>query len=922
MTTNSINGNAGGQGQIPNTKPALTIGTVSGDDRVNAMDSLQGVRVAGTSTPFAMIRLQWGGTFKNVQTDAAGNWSATFARGEVPSGNEVRTQISAQVVGNPTVSSAPVTRSVLVDTVPPAKPVIHAVTGEDKINIAEATLGVKITGTAEARAQVEVRWGSVTKMVQTDSRGNWIADFTSKEVLGNQTAKVITATAIDASGNSGPTAVRTGPAFDLQAPMAPIVHKISGDGHVTLAEAKAGVEISGWGEPGATVVVQWGGHVRTVTAPRSGEWTVRFEANQVVSLVPGQTDVTVKVIDAIGNVSPVVTQAVTVDLPIRPKATATEAAAADVVDLQAGVAGAMPVAGPDDGPMPIAGQGPVLPTRTTIKPVAGEDMINAVEMSGGVLVAGTADASGVVRVQWGKTQRFTKTDAEGKWSIAFGKNEIPQSQDAQGLPSVIKADVMINGVVVPGSQTARLVLVDTVAPTAPSLTVDTRITQAEAALGVPVQGKADAYTLVQVQWGAVNKTVRSDGKGEWRATFDAAQIGNNDVAEKPAVVSAKAVDMVGNFSGEARQVVWLDGKAPIKPPAPPEVPNTPIAPVKIQAVTGDDRVLAAEAAKGVVVTGTAEAGRWVQVDWGTASKKALTDAAGNWKAGFDKGEVPVANGKTLDVSAQFWNANPAEANPVVKRSVLVDTVAPMSPVFVSVAGDGKINASEAASGFAVKGMTDPNTQVKVSWGGASHETKSDATGSWAMQFTKSDVPGQAGEKSFLATAVDQNGNVSELGRFTAQVDLSAPIRPFVLPVTGDNVVTFAEAIAGVKVSGFAEPKTGVNLAWGEFTRTVSVDDTGRWTAIVRPDEILRGKPGNVSLSAEVVDAVGNVSEKHVQTVNLDFQFPGQAKADAIGMLVDPATDSGAGSVALAIGAPSTLSASFVDSWALSQAVLA
>ncbi|MGY0194800.1 hypothetical protein ACWA7J_06960 [Leptothrix sp. BB-4] len=853
MASNFTSATATGQAQKPIATPATTIGVVSGDDRVNAAEVALGVRVTGTSVPLGLVRVMWGSSSRVVMTDATGQWSMAFEPGEVPRGDGIRTSISAQPIGNPLVPSAPVTRSVLVDTTPPAKPVILAVTGDDKINVAEAAAGIKVSGTAEMNSRVEVRWGTVMKSVQTDGKGNWNADFTSQEVMGNRNARDIVALAVDASGNVGQSTVRQSPVFDLVAPMAPVVLKVAVDDHLSPAEARDSVYVRGLGEPGATVVVQWDRYTRSVTVDRWGEWTTQFTSNEVMSVTSAVVDVTARLIDTAGNVSAVTHHAVTRDGVAAGASTlmAAEGVTAAVAVADAAAQSGRP--GPDaDHGWPGGNRPPVIGNGTTLNPVSGDNLINAQEVRDGVTVSGMATAKGQVRVQWGNTIKSVATDDAGNWTAAFSATEIPVSTSGWGRETEIRAQFTDGTTGKVSGWMRESVRVDTVAPKASSLVVDTQVTEAEVSAGVAVSGVAEADASLIVKWGDASKTVTANHRGVWSTTFEAAQILVKDPAARTVEVSAQAFDVAGNAGETVRQNVVVAGMSPGDPAAP-------AVPVTIQAVAGNDVLLAAEAAAGVAVSGTAAAGRWVQVHWGDADKVVLADAGGHWQVSFGKDQVPAVNGVNVDVTAKLLNPPTADANPVVVHPVLVDTVAPLSPVIVAVAGDGKVNAKEAAAGVDISGTAEAHTLVKVGWGATSHSVMSDDAGAWATTFTQAEIPSRPSDRAVTASAVDDHGNSSETSLMGVMVDLFAPATPWVLAVAGDNRVTAAEAAAGVKVTGYTEPNAGVTVHWGDVSKTVTADRFGHWSAPFVASEIQGSTARTVDLGVEAFDAVGNHS---------------------------------------------------------------
>uniref|UniRef100_UPI0037C67455 hypothetical protein n=1 Tax=Sphingorhabdus sp. TaxID=1902408 RepID=UPI0037C67455 len=199
-------GTGTGTGTTTNVKPATpVINVVANDDKVSAAEkgATAGVAVTGIAEASASVTVNWGSTSKTVTADSAGRWSASFTSAEVPA-DAPGTTISAIVKSTAGVSSDPATRTVQIDTTPPAAPVIANVAGDNVIGPTEKTSGVNINGTAEAGSMVTVGFGGINKTVAADMGGNWSVNYAATEVPVAGSYPV-TATAQDANGNVGTT---------------------------------------------------------------------------------------------------------------------------------------------------------------------------------------------------------------------------------------------------------------------------------------------------------------------------------------------------------------------------------------------------------------------------------------------------------------------------------------------------------------------------------------------------------------------------------------------------------------------------------------------------------------------------------------------------------------------------------------------
>jgi len=178
------------------------------------------------------------------------------------------------------------------------------------------------------------------------------------------------------------------------------------------------------------------------------------------------------------------------------------------------------------------------------------------------------------------------------------------------------------------------------------------------------------------------------------------------------------------------------------PPPPPADTTPPDAPV-ISAVASDNIVNAAEAAAGVAVSGTAEAGSTVTVTWGATSKTATADASGKWSVNFASGEVPADGSTTISATARDAAGNTSVAG---THPVTVDTTAPGAPT-----------ATAGVDG-SVTGTAEAGSTVKL----GSATVTADGTGHY--QFAAGTLASGA---TGSVTATDAAGNTSPAKSVTA-----------------------------------------------------------------------------------------------------------------------------------------------------------
>lgn len=205
-----------------------------------------------------------------------------------------------------------------------------------------------------------------------------------------------------------------------------------------------------------------------------------------------------------------------------------------------------------------------------------------------------------------------------------------------------------------------------------------------------------------------------------------------------------------------------------------------------------------------------------------------------------------------------------------------DTTPPDAPVVNTVAGDGVVDAGEAAAGVAVSGTAEAGSTVTVTWGSTVKTATADAGGNWSVNFAPAELPAD-GPSTVSVTARDAAGNVSRATEQTVTIDAATPDTtppdaPVIGAVAGDNVVNAAEAAAGVEVSGAAEAGSTVAVTWGSTTKTATADSSGNWSVSFAQAE-LPAHGDTAGISATATDTAGNTSSVATHPVSIDTEAP-------------------------------------------------
>ncbi len=204
--------------------------------------------------------------------------------------------------------------------------------------------------------------------------------------------------------------------------------------------------------------------------------------------------------------------------------------------------------------------------------------------------------------------------------------------------------------------------VDVQAPARPTIATiadDNVIDAGEAQDGITIRGTAEANATMVVTWGGISETTQASATGAWTVTFDTTPgVGRS-------TVSAVAQDAAGNQSAAGTRAVTVEPAPP--PPPPPQPPPPPV----ISVIAGDDIVDAGEAAAGVTVSGTAQAGASVSVTWGSTVLTTDAGPTGAWLVTFTPDNVPATSQPVVAVAS-----NQAGASLPTSREV---TIQPPEP---------------------------------------------------------------------------------------------------------------------------------------------------------------------------------------------------------------------------------------------------
>ncbi|MEP3054736.1 Ig-like domain-containing protein [Ascidiaceihabitans sp.] len=511
--------------------------------------------------------------------------------------------------------------------------------------------------------------------------------------------------------------------------------------------------------------------------------------------------------------------------------------------VAAGVGGLAVVGGGGGGG---GGGGEPPHTEPTVDNADSTPSVGGTVMPYEVVVTGTGHPGDLVEVVVGDQSLDTLIGDDGTWGVTFDGDNLPSDGTSQ-------ADVTVTG----GGETYDLdgpvFLIDTTPPEV-SVTFGTEsngdiFNASELDGGATVGGTGEAGASVSVTVAGNTQTTTVGDDGSWSVTWPAGTFAGGEYSETMTIV---ATDALGNASTYS-EVLVIDTVSEV-------VINT-------SAVGGDGTVNGVEAAGGITLTGSAQAGSTVSVTFGSTTLAATVASDGSWTVDFPASAV--ASGEydaTVTAVATDANGNSATTTGTVQVDTFVNAFN-----YTSTAGgaDGVINQAEAQSGLVVTGQAEPGSTVSVVLGGVTTTATVAANGSWTATFSSDQLAGGTYTTTMTATATDAAGNTSEITQ-SVSVDTEAgllTISP--APVEGDDIINAAEASDGVVLSGTADPSAIVTVTMGGVSHTVVTGANGVWNATFAAGEIAPGTY-TANIEATTTDAAGN-TRTATDSVQVDTQ---------------------------------------------------
>ncbi|WP_338557206.1 Ig-like domain-containing protein [Erwinia sp. E_sp_B04_8] len=797
--------------------PTISVGVVSGDDYINQDEATRDLTLAGSTTNVnagQTVTVTLNGQTYTALVQADGSWNTTVPAADLAALADGAQSFTASVTdssGNPASTTHQVTVIAQAADLPTIT--IDPVTSDDVVNFQESRNDVQITGTSQhipAGDNVTVTLNGNSYTATVDANGNWTASVPAADIQAlDQGINSVTASGNDVAGN---IATATGDfRVDTNAPVLDVTLGAGADGILNLAEALAGLVVSGTSEAGLSVNVTLNGKIYTTTVGENGTWSLTVPGSDLLLLPDVTTQVGVSVTDTAGNTT------------------------TDLLDLGVAIN--------------------TLPALTLATPFV-DGLLNATEAAAEQVLTGSATNLAVgtaVQVTVGAVTVTGAVLADGTWAATLPAGALAGQADGALQVSVTAVDAAGN----PASTSGSVEVLLNTLPDATIVTpfVDGALNAAEAGVNQTLTGTTGIVgtgqtVSVTVDGNALDATVSDNGNWSAILTPDlAATLGNGT-----HTITVTVGDRAGNSNTET-----LGFNAIITGlPAPTLV--VPFA---------DGVLNAAEAAAGGALTGvTGIAGpQTVSVNInGTVYQAAVDTATGSWSLALPASVlVTLPDGNwpiTVTATDSVGNSGSTPGSLLVAINDLPD-VSINLPF-----GDGLLSINEATASQLLSGSTgkiEAGQTVTVSVSGFNNgvavPATVDASGNWSLTLTPAELTAIGnGTHTVTVTATDTAGN-SDSATLDYTAVLTAP-DPTINTPFGDGILNISEAAGAITLTGTtgaAGANQGVQLRidLAGVTYTGTVDASGAWTVNLPAGALSALTSGAHTVNVTVTDPAGN-----------------------------------------------------------------
>ncbi|POD97760.1 Ig-like domain-containing protein [Pectobacterium odoriferum] len=811
----------------PAKAPILTIATLSTDDYLNLAESGLPLTISGSSQNVEQgqqvtITLNGGIYFATVGAD--GSWSVQVPAtdvGNIPDGKQTVSASVTDVSGNP--GSATHSITVITDATNLPAITIATLSGNDVVSAQDTQSDLLISGSTtnvQVGQRVTVTLNSKTYLATVGADGNWSTTVPASDVQnlpqGNQD---VTATVNDIAQNP---ATATHPFTVDTVPPLLSIDMLVDTSDIGLADALAGLPLSGKAEANLLVTIKVGTAVYSAVADSNGVWQITVAANDLLALGDGVKTLQANVTDGAGNAS-----AASIDITLKTQALPTltlDSLYDNNVLTIAELATATTIGGSYTN----------LPVGTVIQVTIGAYTTTGVTLAGGQWSA-TIPANALSILADGNVQvSATVTDSAGNTGSASGALDVVIHTNF----TISIATPFVDGVLNQVESTADQLLTGTTGLIDPGQSVSVSITNG---------------TLTHTY----SATVAANG--QWNVTLPSADL--TSLGDGTHTINVTVTDHAGNTgTGNGTFTSVIVG--------------LPVA--SLDTPFGDGKLSLTDALPGATLSGqtglTSNVEQTVSVSINGTSLPATVNANGSWSLSLDRQTLidlpdgPVNFTVTVTDAAGNTSTTSATAN-------VLTTTMPVATLDLPF-GDGILNTTEIQAIQTLTGktgITSTGQEVtitvtnKATQAVTTFTATADGLGGWSRNLSPADLAlFTEGNYSISVKVTDWvgNSNTSTALDVSSAQTLPAPIVD-VQPFGIDGILNSAEAASALTFSGRTQiggngqsVKLEIDLNGIRYTATV--DSNGNWSVTLPPNALNSLVDGQHTITVTAVDAAGNV----------------------------------------------------------------
>ncbi|MEQ9868860.1 Ig-like domain-containing protein [Pectobacterium odoriferum] len=811
----------------PAKAPILTIATLSTDDYLNLAESGLPLTISGSSQNVEQgqqvtITLNGGIYFATVGAD--GSWSVQVPAtdvGNIPDGKQTVSASVTDVSGNP--GSATHSITVITDATNLPAITIATLSGNDVVSAQDTQSDLLISGSTtnvQVGQRVTVTLNSKTYLATVGADGNWSTTVPASDVQnlpqGNQD---VTATVNDIAQNP---ATATHPFTVDTVPPLLSIDMLVDTSDIGLADALAGLPLSGKAEANLLVTIKVGTAVYSAVADSNGVWQITVAANDLLALGDGVKTLQAGVTDGAGNAS-----AASIDITLKTQALPTltlDSLYDNNVLTIAELATATTIGGSYTN----------LPVGTVIQVTIGAYTTTGVTLAGGQWSA-TIPANALSILADGNVQvSATVTDSAGNTGSASGALDVVIHTNF----TISIATPFVDGVLNQVESTADQLLTGTTGLIDPGQSVSVSITNG---------------TLTHTY----SATVAANG--QWNVTLPSADL--TSLGDGTHTINVTVTDHAGNTgTGNGTFTSVIVG--------------LPVA--SLDTPFGDGKLSLADAQPGATLSGqtglTSNVGQTVSVSINGTSLPATVNANGSWSLSLDRQTLIDLPDGSVNFTVTVTDAAGNTSTTSATANVLTTTM-PVATLDLPF-GDGILNTTEIQAIQTLTGktgITSTGQEVtitvtnKATQAVTTFTATADGLGGWSRTLSPADLAlFTEGNYSISVKVTDWvgNSNTSTALDVSSAQTLPAPIVD-VQPFGIDGILNSAEAASALTFSGRTQiggngqsVKLEIDLNGIRYTATV--DSNGNWSVTLPPNALNSLVDGQHTITVTAVDAAGNV----------------------------------------------------------------